>query len=209
MRGDCVKKKYYAVKNGRRVGIYDSWSECEKQVKGYSGAEYKSFLTLEEAKAYLNGEKNSEEKDICDLKDNEMIAYVDGSFDVEVGYYAYGVILFSKDGKNTYSGRGNEKELVEMRNVSGEIEGAMVAMNIALEKNIDTLYLYYDYMGIEKWLTGEWKTNKIGTKKYKEFYDSIKDRLSVVFIKVKSHSGDTYNEEVDKLARVSLKIDTN
>lgn len=204
-----MKKKYYAVKNGRKIGIYNSWSECEEQVKGYSGAAYKSFLTLKEAKDYLNGEENSEEKDICDLKDNEMIAYVDGSFDVEVGYYAYGVILFSKDGKNTYSGRGNEKELVEMRNVSGEIEGAMVAMNIALEKNIDTLYLYYDYMGIEKWLTGEWKTNKIGTKKYKEFYDSIKDRLSVVFIKVKSHSGDTYNEEVDKLARASLKIDTN
>lgn len=204
-----MKKKYYAVKNGRKIGIYDSWSECEKQVKCYSGAEYKSFLTLEEAKDYLNGEKNSEEKDICDLKDNEMIAYVDGSFDVEVGYYAYGVILFSRDGKFTDSGRGNEKDLIDMRNVSGEIEGAMVAMNIALEKNIDTLYLYYDYMGIEKWLTGEWKTNKIGTKKYKEFYDSIKDRLNVVFIKVKSHSGDTYNEEVDKLARASLKIDTN
>ncbi|NLH02483.1 MAG: reverse transcriptase-like protein [Clostridiales bacterium] len=204
-----MKKKYYAVKNGRNIGIYSSWSECEKQVKGYSGAEYKSFLTLKEAKDYLNGEENSEEKDICDLKDNEMIAYVDGSFDVKVGYYAYGVILFSKDGKFTYSGRGNEKDLIEMRNVSGEIKGAMVAMNIALEKNIDTLYLYYDYMGIEKWLTGEWKTNKIGTKKYKEFYDSIKDRLNVVFKKVKSHSGDTYNEEVDKLARAALKIDEN
>ena len=100
MRGDCVKKKYYAVKNGRNIGIYSSWSECEKQVKGYSGAEYKSFLTLKEAKAYLNGEENSEEKDICDLKDNEMIAYVDGSFDVKVGYYAYGVILFSRMGNS-------------------------------------------------------------------------------------------------------------
>ena len=32
-----VKKKYYAVANGRNVGIYTSWNECEKQVKRFFG----------------------------------------------------------------------------------------------------------------------------------------------------------------------------
>ena len=35
--------KYYAVKNGRQTGIFESWAECEEQVKGFSGAVYKSF----------------------------------------------------------------------------------------------------------------------------------------------------------------------
>ncbi len=63
--------------------------------------------------------------------------------------------------------------------------------------------------GIEKWAKGEWKTNKYGTQKYKEYYDSIKDILKVEFIKVKAHSGgDKYNEEADKLAKASLGIET-
>ncbi|MDU3828142.1 MAG: RNase H family protein, partial [Peptostreptococcus sp.] len=67
-----------------------------------------------------------------------------------------------------------------------------------------TLDLYFDYNGIEKWCTGEWKTNKEGTKNYKQFYDGIKNRLRVNFYKVKAHSGVDYNELADKLAKESL-----
>ena len=91
-----------------------------------------------------------------------------------------------------------------MRNVAGEIRGAIIAMEKALEERKDTLYLYYDYMGIEKWATGEWKANKHGTKMYKEYYDSIKDRLHVVFKKVIAHSGNEYNEKADRLAKEAL-----
>lgn len=35
--------KYYAVKVGNVPGIYETWDECQKQVKGYPGAIYKSF----------------------------------------------------------------------------------------------------------------------------------------------------------------------
>lgn len=49
-------EKYYAVKNGRKTGIYNSWGECEKQVKGFKGAKYKSFINKEDAYEYL-GEK--------------------------------------------------------------------------------------------------------------------------------------------------------
>ena len=37
--------KYYAVKKGRKPGIYDTWDECRKQTLGFSGAVYKSFKT--------------------------------------------------------------------------------------------------------------------------------------------------------------------
>lgn len=37
------KKKYYAVKIGIKPGIYETWAECELQIKGVSGAKYKSF----------------------------------------------------------------------------------------------------------------------------------------------------------------------
>jgi len=48
-------KKYYVVWRGRAPGIYASWNECEAQVKGFPGAEYKSFESHEMAEAALRG----------------------------------------------------------------------------------------------------------------------------------------------------------
>ena len=44
-----AKKKIYAVRKGNKTGLFYSWDECKKAVHGYSGAEYKGFLTKEEA----------------------------------------------------------------------------------------------------------------------------------------------------------------
>ena len=45
------KKKFYVVWEGNMPGIYDSWADCQVQIKGYPGARYKSFKTQEEAEA--------------------------------------------------------------------------------------------------------------------------------------------------------------
>lgn len=48
------KKKFYAVVRGYNAGIYDSWEQCEPEVKGYRGQVYKSFRTRMEAEQYLH-----------------------------------------------------------------------------------------------------------------------------------------------------------
>lgn len=50
-----TKKKYYTVWKGHQQGIYNSWADCQKQIKGFEGAVYKSFPTLEMATTALNG----------------------------------------------------------------------------------------------------------------------------------------------------------
>ncbi len=47
------KQKLYVVWKGRKTGIFSSWAECERQVKGYVGAEFKAFETRGEAQAAL------------------------------------------------------------------------------------------------------------------------------------------------------------
>ncbi len=50
------KTKYYVVWRGKNPGIYDNWHQCEKQVKGVEGAQFKSYETLEAAeRAYHEG----------------------------------------------------------------------------------------------------------------------------------------------------------
>jgi ribonuclease HI len=52
----AVKRKFYVVWNGVAPGIYDSWEECQLQIKGYPDARYKSYATLEEATEAYRGD---------------------------------------------------------------------------------------------------------------------------------------------------------
>ncbi|MEO6346775.1 MAG: ribonuclease H family protein [Aquaticitalea sp.] len=49
------KKKYYTVWKGNHTGIFESWDDCKAQIKGFEGAQYKSFETFDAAKQALNG----------------------------------------------------------------------------------------------------------------------------------------------------------
>lgn len=44
------QKKYYVVWAGVSPGIYDNWTECQLQIKGFAGAKYKSFDSEDEAR---------------------------------------------------------------------------------------------------------------------------------------------------------------
>ena len=46
-----ARQKYYVVWKGRKTGIFTTWAECEKQVKGFVGAQYKAFESESEADA--------------------------------------------------------------------------------------------------------------------------------------------------------------
>lgn len=46
--------KYYAVRKGRTPGVYMSWTECDRQVNGFSGAEFKKFPSFEHANAWIS-----------------------------------------------------------------------------------------------------------------------------------------------------------
>lgn len=47
------KQKYYVVWQGRKTGIFTDWKECEKQIKGLEGSQYKSFDSLSEAESAI------------------------------------------------------------------------------------------------------------------------------------------------------------
>jgi ribonuclease HI len=208
------KNKYiYAVRKGKKVGMFNSWAECEKQVKGYSGAEFKKFKTEGEALEYIKGSNanNTDKGDSSNIyitndSNSEIIAYVDGSYDNRTHKYSSGIVILYDNEKITMSKLGEDKELADMRNVAGEIKGAEIAMKFALDENASSLTIYHDYEGIEKWCSGAWQARKPGTIKYKQYYNEASKKVKIGFVKVKAHSGDRYNEEADQLAKKALGL---
>ena len=73
------KQKYYVVWFGNPAGIYDSWEKCKKAIQGISGAQYKSFETLPEAKIAFQKEyvdykgKNTKKKKILTSEELQRI----------------------------------------------------------------------------------------------------------------------------------------
>jgi len=201
-----MAKKFYAVKTGRLAGVYTSWDVCKRQVTGFPGAVYKGFDDEAQARAFLAHASVPAPVTRGDPAEGGAIAYVDGSFSDATHEFSYGVILFYQDTEWRLSEKFSGVNDSEMRNVAGEIKGAEKAMRFCVEKGIKNLDIYHDYEGVARWCTGEWKTNKTGTKAYKAFYDSLAGSLYVTFHKVKGHSGNTYNDAADKLARAALGL---
>ena len=236
---------YYAVKIGENPGIYSSWAECEKQVKGYPNAQFKKWKTREEAAAYINGSGNSkpysssgmsslgfgskmpssrkekEKAGLIPAQDGSLsaieelfqstktdcIAYVDGSFEKDNGVYGYGVVFIEKNGTiEEHFDSGREESYQSMRNVSGEILGALKATSLAVEKGYSSIAIFHDYQGIASWAKGEWKCNKEKTIEYREKMLSYQKQIKITFHKVLAHSGDYFNERADILAKQAVGI---
>ena len=221
-----AKRKYYAVRVGKVPGIYSTWEECKAQVDGVSGASYKSFPSLEEAEHYIQKADENDakittavdlssvdfnaqvESCISALCENELIAFVDGSYDATGEKSAFGAIIFSQGGNRDVLYKSFTKQLgeefISLRNVAAELEGVKEAINWAIQYNKTKISIYYDYEGIEKWATGQWKANKAITKDYVCFIQEKRLSLQIEFIKVPAHTGVKFNEEVDTIAKSAL-----
>lgn len=204
-------KFFYAVKIGKIPGIYNTWDECKNNVLNFPGAIYKKFKTYEEATSFINNdsinikERNNEQKTYDNTNLSGLHAYIDGSFSNSINKAGYGAVILV-DGIIKEKLLGTCSKYLEMRNVVGELYAAAYAINWALDNQYTEITLHYDYTGIENWATGNWKTEKEGTKEYKKFIDSKKELIRINFVKVKSHSGDQYNDLADALAKEAIEI---
>lgn len=197
-----MSKKFYAVRSGRKPGIYLTWPEAKDQISGFKNAEYKSFKFKAQAENYLNELSSKNQKP----NSEGLVAYVDGSFNKTKGAYSYGVVLL-KDGNviEKLSNSDNDDRYAGSYQIAGECFGALNAMRWAINHGYKEIKICYDYMGIEKWAKKEWQAKKPVSQDYVAFYDRFSQHINVDFVKVKAHSGIEMNDLADQLAKDALK----
>lgn len=200
-------KKFYAVKKGKKTGIFATWEECKAAVEGVSGAQYKGFPTKEEAFQYLGWEQTRSDdcpstKNQQKVRPNTLTAYVDGSYDDSVKKYAFGCVFLTTDGSIYVEfGNGDNPQSLQHRNVTGEMLGAMYAVRTAMFNGFEEIDIFYDYEGIEKWVTGQWRSKTFLTGKYADSMRKWGKDIQISFHKVAAHTNVKYNELADKMAK--------
>lgn len=209
-------KKVYAIKEGFNFNtneqikneIVGTWAECLKYVKGVKGAKYKSFEDINEAKKFLNGAGDVLKKTDNNYPENCLHIYVDGSYNSVTEEYSYGMVATRSDVVlHIESGTGKSDSSKNIRQIAGELEGALKGVQYALNKGEKRVVIFHDYVGICYHATGFWDRKEESSKEYYKKMQELMNRgIEVIFVKVDSHTGDLFNELVDEKCKEKLGI---
>src|SRR5690625_4785824 len=211
------KKSYYAVVHGHNPGIYETWDECQKQTKGYSGAVYKKFKTKGEAENFIsNHEETTEEfyeiEDYNlevenDLKDDRVVIFTDGSYSGgKKPASGYGcVIITPEKEKHEISDIVYTKKYESTNNIGPEVMAVLESLKWVLSNEYKSVTIYHDLDLIGKWASGEYNAkSSIGKLFLRELNEKYVFTLDVKFKWVPGHKGVEYNERADSLAKQAV-----
>ena len=215
-----MAKKFYAVKRGRKTGLYTVWAECAAQVKGFQGAVYKGFMTENEARAWLGGAdarteqpRAAAEMAAPSAPDADYIIHTDGScLRNPGGAGGWAAVI-----ETAATGAVEEKSggAPETTNNRMELTAALMALSAVPEGARVALYTDSQYLknAFTKFWLPAWK--KRGWKKAdgepvlnQDLWmqlDAAFAARQVQFHWVKGHAGNPRNERCDALARAEAE----
>ena len=203
---------FYSVANGRSIGVFSNWNDCNNSVKGYKNALFKKFKTKEEAEHFLQlHDKNS------DSHNADYYVYTDGAC--------------SNNGRdNASAGIGIFFGINDNRNVSKKIIGKQTNNIAELSAIIETYYIIendilngtkitivtdseYAIKCVssygEKCYNKGWDVNIPNKELVKTAYEMYKDKPNIHFMHIRAHTHNTDihsfgNDNADKLANIAL-----
>lgn len=214
-----MASKFYAVRKGKKPGIYSTWDECKNQVNGFPGAEYKSFKTKSEANAYMGLSQPAKNIAPKITKSGSITLYSDGGSrnhgnklgqhvkDDDKAAWAY---LIIKDGKKHYASDGE----FGATNNKMEVLGLVNALQYIIEQGwqnesinaiLDSKYVLDSITKgwLNSWRRRGWKKSDGTIIKNKNEFMQLSALLGqfkhLNFKWTKGHADNSGNNFVDKL----------
>lgn len=223
--------KFYAVRKGRKTGIYSTWSECEAQVKGFPQAEYKSFRQRVDAESYLQGNEvsNLKKKSPSSAvqsgwKDPDILLFTDGGSrnhgnhagdHVHADDKAAWAFLIRRDGHNVrgtggeYGATNNRMELMALKNAL-KVLGQRGWNHEKINATLDSRYVLQAIQKkwLQSWKRNGWRKSSGEPVANQELWQEI-DRLlpyfpQIKFIWTKGHADNKGNVIVDQMLNAKM-----
>ena len=213
--------KFYAVKKGRKTGIFTTWAECQKQVSGFPKAEFKSFISKQEADNWLKEIKSSNENR---RKSYSVIVYTDGGSrnhgnkkgehvkKNDKAAWAYlikyqGSIISDTDGE--YGSTNNRMEIMALKKAlldlkQRELQNEKILVVLDSKYVLDAITKRW----LQSWEKNGWKTSAGTGVKNKKLWMEISRLLpefpNLDYQWTKGHANDEGNNLVDELLNKTM-----
>jgi ribonuclease HI len=206
---------FYAVANGREIGIFLNWNDCNNSIKGYKNAIYKKFKTKEEAELFIKSNKIIEDEFTPDY-----YVYTDGacsnngSSDAQAGIG----IFFGIDDPRNVSKKVIGKQTNNTAEITAIIETYSIIENDLLNNKKITIVSDSEYAikcvtsyG-ERCFKNNWNDDIPNKELVKMAYELYKDKSNVKFIHIRAHTDNTDvhslgNDGADKLANQAINLE--
>jgi ribonuclease HI len=214
---------FYAVANGKNIGIFSSWDECKASVNGYKNATYKKFDKREAAEAFMaeNSGESLVKSDSQDEFTPDYYVYTDGacSNNGKENAVAGIVIFFGTDDPRNLSQKIEGKQTNNAAELTAIIKAySIIDADVRAGKKIvimtDSEYAIKCISTYgEKCYNQNWKKDIPNKELVKLAYESYKDWPNIRFIHIRAHTEKTDihsigNDGADKLANASIGLES-
>ncbi|MHB1954856.1 MAG: ribonuclease H family protein [Sulfobacillus sp.] len=191
-----LEMKFYAVRHGRfGPAVYSSWDECHRAVNGYSGAEFKSFMSASEARTYLGQVHPPEPATVFAASDPRVRLYIDGScLSQGTADAIAGIGIFSPELSVSIA----EGVPGKQTNNRAELQAAIRALELIQELKLNGALIYTDSQYV---FLGTKQRHTNNEDLWDKFFELRRACPSTDFVKVLGHSGDAGNETADRLSK--------
>lgn len=200
MKKGLSASKRYAVAKGRKVGVFNTWSECERSIKGYRGAVFKSFRSAADATRWL------EEATVANVKSakDAVVVYTDGACENNQSKHAragVGVWFGNGDARNVSEPLAGKRQTNQRAELTAVIRALQIVYDQPLHVWSDSEYCV---LGVQHRLHG-WAAKQFvrvaNDDLWKETHALIVKRQHPFTIAhIEGHSGVRGNEAADRLA---------
>ena len=202
-----IKKVYAVLFPDGTSRLFQAWADCRKAVHGIKGVHFKGFPSRDEAEDWLAGIKSGQSSPEPEQEwardpglPQAVHLYVDGAYRPGCKRAGWAWVAI-REGRKVAEEAGVTEADALSRNIDGELEAAIRAMAWAFGQGFKGV-VFHDYSGIAMWATGAWKVKAPVSKAYVERISTLKAHFT--FRKVAAHTGDVWNEYVDKLAESAI-----
>ena len=157
--------KFYAVKKGKKTGIFSTWSECQEQVQGYPSAVFKSFKTQEDAENYMYhiAEPTSP---LVPENDDVFVYY---SLKKKDDYYVLAVGLQTVREKMYYV----TKLQLNFDIFYTRLYAVLAALELVANEGYKNVKLFFDDISVHNYISREWNPLKGKNKEITTDYFNI------------------------------------
>jgi len=216
-------KKFYAVARGRNPGIFTAWfgpGGAEVQIRGYPGARYKGFPSIEEARKWMENQaetaasakkKRAAKASSPTAPDGsvdttgKILVYTDGGCRGNPGPGGYGAVILDGE-ERTELARGfrlTTNNRMELLACIVALEALKTPSDVVLHSDSRYVVNGMSKGWAKKWRANNWMRTKQDAAENADLWARLLDLSEghgVEFVWVRGHAGHAENERCDALA---------